>query len=73
MFVAVFVLFRHLRRAFASADAELRWLIYSLGVSAPPFLLFALTNQRIALLAGVCVGLLSRCSDLARDRRAPTG
>jgi hypothetical protein len=55
---------RHTVRSFRAADGSGRWLIYSLAICAPPFLLLAFTNPRIALLAGISIGLLSRCCDL---------
>lgn len=53
------------------ADGQARWLLFSLAVCAPPFLLLAFTNPRIALVSGMVVGLLSRGCDFARSR--PTG
>ncbi len=61
---AGFVLGRRAFRAYRIADGSGRWLIYSLAVCAPPFVLLAFTNPRIALMAGISVGLLSRCCDL---------
>jgi len=56
---------RRLWKAQAHADPRMRWLIRSLGVTAPSLLLLAFTNQRIALMAGVVLGLLARCQDLS--------
>jgi hypothetical protein len=58
------VLGRRILRSFHTADGSSRWLIYSLAVCAPPFVLLAFTNPRVALLGGILVGLLSRCCDL---------
>jgi hypothetical protein len=58
------VLGRRIVRSFRVADGSGRWLIYSLAVCAPPFVLLAFTNPRVALLGGILVGLLSRCCDL---------
>jgi hypothetical protein len=55
---------RRIFRSYRAADGSGRWLIYSLAVCAPPFTLLAFSNPRIALMAGVIVGLLSRCCDL---------
>ncbi|HWO16004.1 MAG TPA: hypothetical protein VNM89_04760, partial [Solirubrobacterales bacterium] len=55
---------RRLRRAYIASQPSDRWLIYSLAVCASPFVLLALTNQRLAIVAGVTVGLLSRSCDL---------
>jgi hypothetical protein len=60
---AGFVLGRRVFRSYRGADGSGRWLIYSLAVCAPPFTLLAFSNPRIALMAGVVVGLLSRCCD----------
>jgi hypothetical protein len=57
------VLGRRIVRSFGVADGSGRWLIYSLAVCAPPFVLLAFTNPRVALLGGILVGLLSRCCD----------
>jgi hypothetical protein len=64
MLSAGFVLARRIFRVWRGADGPGRWLVYSLAVCAPFFLLLALTNPRIALMAGIVVGLLSRCCDL---------
>lgn len=70
---AAFVLGRRIFRSYRAADGQGRWLIYSLAVCAPPFTLLAFSNPRIALMAGIVVGLLSRCCDfnppLAAARR----
>jgi hypothetical protein len=48
--------------------------MYSLAVCAPPFLLVMFTNPRVALFAGITVGLLSRCCDLAgQTSTSPSG
>lgn len=60
---AAIVLGRRILRAYRAADGSGRWLIFSLAVCAPPFALLAFTNPRIALMAGIAVGLLSRCCD----------
>jgi hypothetical protein len=57
------VLGRRIVRSFRIADGSGRWLIYSLAVCAPPLVLLAFTNPRVALLGGILVGLLSRCCD----------
>ncbi len=67
---AAIALGRRIYRAHRGADGTGRWLLYSLAVCAPPFVLLAFTNPRIALMAGVCVGLLSRCCDLWPPRAA---
>lgn len=59
------VLGRRIVRSFHAANGSSRWLIYSLAVCAPPFVLLAFTNPRVALLGGILVGLLSRCCDLS--------
>lgn len=59
-----FLLGRRIFRAYRAADPDARWLIYSLAVCAPPFVLLAFSNPRVALMGGVIVGLLSRCCDL---------
>lgn len=61
---------RRIYHAIRGNDGTGRWLLYSLAVCAPPFVLLAFTNPRIALMAGVCVGLLSRCCDLWPPRTA---
>lgn len=61
---AAILLGQRLRRAYVSSPLSGRWLTYSLAVCAPPFVLLALTNQRLAIVAGVTVGLLSRSCDL---------
>lgn len=70
---AAIALGRRIYRSYRSADSSGRWLTYSLAVCAPPFVLLAFTNPRIALMAGITVGLLSRCCDfnppLADSRR----
>lgn len=60
---AAIALGRRIYRSYRSAAGSGRWLIYSLAVCAPPFVLLAFTNPRIALMAGITVGLLSRCCD----------
>ena len=67
---AAVALGRRVHRAYRGADGAGRWLLYSLAVCAPPFVLLAFTNPRIALMAGICVGLLSRCCDLWSPRSA---
>lgn len=59
---------RRVYRSWRSADGSARWLMYSLAVCAPPFVLLAFTNPRIALMGGIVVGLLSRCCDLSPPR-----
>ncbi len=54
---------RRIVNSYRAADGTGRWLIYSLAVCAPPFALLAFTNPRVALMAGILVGLLSRCCD----------
>ncbi len=68
MLAATVALGRKLFRTYRVADGSARWLIYSLAVCAPPFLLLAFTNPRIALMAGVSIGLLSRCCDFNPPR-----
>lgn len=63
LLAAAAVLARRIFRSWRAADGSGRWLIYSLAVCAPPFVLLAFTNPRIALMAGVVVGLLSRSCD----------
>lgn len=58
------VLGRRVLSGYRKAKDSGRWLIYSLAICAPPFVLLAFTNPRIALMGGVVVGLLSRCCDL---------
>jgi hypothetical protein len=60
---AAVALGRRTYRSYRAADGSGRWLIYSLAVCAPPFVLLAFTNPRIALMAGIVVGLLSRGCD----------
>jgi hypothetical protein len=55
---------RRVYRSWRTADGSSRWLMYSLAVCAPPLVLLAFTNPRIALMGGVVIGLLSRCCDL---------
>jgi len=64
IFAAAAVLGRRIVRSWRAADGTGRWLLYSLAVCAPPFAMLTFTNPRIALMAGVTVGLLSRCCDL---------
>ena len=66
-----YVLGRRAVSAFRQAGPERRWMIYSLGVCSVPFAAFVFTNPRIALFAGVVIGLLSRCCDLAAADEAP--
>jgi len=54
---------RRIFRSYRASGGAGRWLTYSLAVCAPPFLLLAFTNPRVALMAGVTIGLLSRCCD----------
>ncbi len=54
--------------AYRASNRPDRRLIYSIGVCVPGFALMSLTNPRIALVAGVLLGLLSRCCDFAPDR-----
>ena len=63
LLAGVAVLGRRIVRSFRVADGSGRWLIYSLAVCAPPLVLLAFTNPRVALLGGILVGLLSRCCD----------
>lgn len=71
---AAALLGRRVYRSWRTADGSARWLMYSLAVCAPPFVLLAFTNPRIALIGGVVVGLLSRCCDLnPPDRSKPSG
>jgi hypothetical protein len=70
---AAAVLARRVFRSWRAADGTGRWLIYSLAVCAPFFLLLALTNPRVALMAGIVVGLLSRCCDFYRPPVAGRG
>jgi hypothetical protein len=60
---AAVVLGRRIVGSYRAAAGSGRWLIYSLAVCAPPFVLLAFTNPRVALLGGILVGLLSRCCD----------
>jgi hypothetical protein len=49
-------------------------MIFSLSVCVPPFLLLLFTNPRVALMAGLTIGLLSRCCDLAaQTSTSPSG
>lgn len=63
---------RRIFRSWRSAGGSARWLMYSLAVCAPPFVLLAFTNPRIALMGGIVVGLLSRCCDLNPPRAPDT-
>lgn len=63
-----FLLGRSVYRTCRRSDGSTRWLLFSLGVCAPPFLLLAFTNPRLALISGIVVGLLSRGVDLAPGR-----
>ena len=66
LLVTSFLLGRRALRAYRSADRDGRWLIYSLAVCAPPFVLLAFSNPRVGLIGGVVVGLLSRLCDFSR-------
>jgi hypothetical protein len=71
---ALIVICRRLWQARRWADPPLRTLMYSLAVCAPAFLLVMFTNPRVATFAGITVGLLSRCCDLAGQTRiSPSG
>ncbi len=56
-------------RACRRASDTPRWLIYSLAVCAPPFVLLTFSNPRVGLMGGVVVGLLSRCVDMIPPQR----
>ena len=62
------VLGRRVWRCYRVAESSERWLVYSLAVCAPPFLMLAFTNPRVALMGGLVVGLLSRCCDFNPPR-----
>jgi hypothetical protein len=62
--VGLWITGRRIWLAWHRADPELRTLIFSLAVCALPFLLLMFTNPRVALFAGITIGLLSRCCDL---------
>lgn len=65
---------RRVYRSWRSAGGSARWLMYSLAVCAPPFVLLAFTNPRVALIGGIVLGLLSRACDLNPPRPArPSG
>ena len=65
---------RELWRGYQRAEPALRSLIYSLVVCAPPFILLLFSNLRVAMMAGLTVGLLSRCCDLAsQTKTSPRG
>jgi hypothetical protein len=51
------------RRLRALRDAMTRSLLSSLAVVAPILLLFTFTNPRVALFAGVVLGLTSKLMD----------
>jgi hypothetical protein len=71
---AMLLLGKRVLAAYRAGDSEARWLTYSLAVCAPVLLLMSLSGPRISLIAGIAVGLLSRCCDLApraaRNREA---
>lgn len=71
---AVVVMGRELLRTYRRAEPPLRSMIFSLSVCVPAFLLLLFTNPRVALMAGLTIGLLSRCCDLAiQAKTSPSG
>lgn len=74
LLAAFVVICRRTWRAAKRADPDLRSLMFSLAVCAPPFLLVMFTNPRVALFAGMTVGLLSRGCDLVgQTSTSPSG
>lgn len=64
---------RRVRRLRQVEDPEARSVLLSVAVTTPFLLLLALTNVRLALFAGLGLGLLSRFADLSdEDGRATT-
>lgn len=61
------LLARRLREARRRLAPPLAGILFSLAVCAVPLLLLSFTNPRLALAAGVVVGLLSRLVDLRGD------
>jgi hypothetical protein len=70
LLAAAWALGRRALRPYRIGGPEPRWLIYSLGACAPPLVLLALSDPRVALVAGITVGLLSRGCDFAGEDRA---
>jgi hypothetical protein len=62
---ALWVMGRDLLASYRRAEPSLRSLLFSLAVCAPAFILLLFTNPRVGLVAGLTVGLLSRCCDFA--------
>jgi hypothetical protein len=74
IFFALVVMGRELLRTYRKAEPALRSMIFSLSVCLSPFLLLLFTNPRVALMAGLTIGLLSRCCDLAaQTSTSPSG
>lgn len=60
------------RRSMAHTSKHIRSSILTHAVCVPPFLLFALTNLRVGLMAGICLGLLAASVQLAIKNQTNT-